>query len=359
LKASVIAPHELDLDHHQRWERIRQLNPALGSAFFAPEFAQSVGQLRPDARVAVIEDGRDVIGFLPFQRRPLGFGRPIGLGLNDFQGVVCAPDMGLDVAWLLRACKLRQWSTDHLIGQQARLLTTAPEAHESPFIQCEGGLPPYAEQMKSAGRPGVGRALRKRRRLATAFGDELSFVWHSGSAASLERLIALKSSQCRTAGTYDYTRHRWIRQLLLGLLDAQARDFGGVLSELKVGDRTIAMHFGMRSGNRLHWWLPAYEAEWQSWSPGLALLLGVIEQAPRFGISQIDLGRDLSRYKREFMNGMETVHSTVVCLDPRAASATALASRIAELDQGPGRGRRWLRPVAGAMRVAMRQIRFQ
>jgi CelD/BcsL family acetyltransferase involved in cellulose biosynthesis len=359
LKASVIAPHELSLDCQRRWEHIKQHNPSLGSAFFAPGFTVTVGQLRPDARVTVIEDGREMIGFFPFQRRPLGFGRAIGLGLSDFQGVVCEADAGLDFAWLLRACKLRQWSTDHLVDQQAHLITSASTTHESPYIRCEGGLSPYVDQMKSARRPGVGRALRKRSRLANAFGNELSFIWHSGSTATLERLIELKALQCRTAGAYDYTRHRWIRQLLMSLLHAQADNFGGVLSELKVGEQTIAMHFGMRSGNRLHWWLPAYEAEWQSWSPGLALLLFMIEQAPRFGVSQIDLGRDLSRYKREFMNGMDTVHSGVVRLDPTAASATALAARVAELDQKPSRLRWILRPAAGAMRVAIRRMRFQ
>lgn len=359
MKASIIAPHELDLDHQRRWEGIRQLSPALGSAFLAPDFTRAVAQLRSDARVAVIEDGHKVIGFFPFQRRPLGFGRPIGLGLNDFQGVICPSIAGLDFPWLMRACKLRQWSADHLIDQQASLLNSAGTAHESPYITCARGLQPYCDQMKSERRPGVGRALRKRSRLAQAFGGELSFIWHSGSADTLERLLALKSAQCRAAGTYDYTRHRWIRQLLMCLLHAEAKDFGGVLSELRVGKQTIAMHFGMRSGERLHWWLPAYEAEWESWSPGLALLLGVIEQAPRFGVSQIDLGRDLSRYKREFMNGSESVHSGVVCVDPKAASVTALASRIADSDNSESSISRFLRPPAGAMRVAMRRMKFQ
>ena len=56
---------------------------SLANPFLCPEFAVAVGSFRPGARVAVLADGPEIVGFFPFERRRLGVGVPIGAGLTD------------------------------------------------------------------------------------------------------------------------------------------------------------------------------------------------------------------------------------------------------------------------------------
>ncbi|MCZ9338538.1 cellulose biosynthesis protein CelD, partial [Streptomyces sp. TRM76130] len=66
----------------------------------------AVGRVRPAARVAVVYEGGESAGFLPYERGPLGQGRAIGLGVSDCQGAVLRPGPLPDPRRLLRACAL-------------------------------------------------------------------------------------------------------------------------------------------------------------------------------------------------------------------------------------------------------------
>ena len=98
-----------------------------------PEFAVVVDTFVPNARVAVLADGPEIVGFFPFQRRRLGVGIPIGTPTNECQGLIHKPGVELDARELLRACKLSVWQFDCLAeGQQpfARFVTeVAPQCH--------------------------------------------------------------------------------------------------------------------------------------------------------------------------------------------------------------------------------------
>jgi CelD/BcsL family acetyltransferase involved in cellulose biosynthesis len=89
----------------------------------------------------------------------------------------------------------------------------------------------------------------------------------------------------------------------------QNEDFSGALSLLYAGDRMIAGHFGMRSDSVWHYWFPAYDAMLAKYSPGIVLLLKMIEHACEAGISTIDLGKGMSPYKKRFMNAQVDVSS--------------------------------------------------
>ena len=65
---------------------MRRPTGSLASPFLCPEFAVAVGRVRPDARVALLADGPDIVGFFPFQRRRLGVGVPIGAGREQLSG---------------------------------------------------------------------------------------------------------------------------------------------------------------------------------------------------------------------------------------------------------------------------------
>ena len=101
-----LGPAELD-----RWSRLQRGDAALHSPFLRPAFAVAVGRRRPDARVAVVEDGGEVIAFLPFERGRAGVGRALAHDVSDYQGVVHAPGLDWHGPELLKACAV--WPRAH------------------------------------------------------------------------------------------------------------------------------------------------------------------------------------------------------------------------------------------------------
>src|SRR5262249_13859237 len=119
MKISVVPGRELTADHVMAWSNMQQANPRLESPFFRPEFVQPFASMRTAVEVAVFDRAGSVVGFFPFQRKYWGIGRPVGDGLNDFQGVICSETCRFDPQSLLRACRLWTCELDHLVCSQA------------------------------------------------------------------------------------------------------------------------------------------------------------------------------------------------------------------------------------------------
>ncbi len=155
MRVSVLTPQELGPDHVSRWHELQRADSRLQSPFLSPEFARAVGQVRPEARVAVLEDGSEVVGFFPFERRRLGAGRPIGSGVSDCQAVVCRPDWQWDARELLRGCGLAALSFDNLVATQTPLSPYHRRLHSSPVIDLRDGFAAYVDERRrlGAGRP--------------------------------------------------------------------------------------------------------------------------------------------------------------------------------------------------------------
>ena len=93
----MVHPSELGPGELTRWRQLHG-HPELANPFLAPEFAVGVGRVRPSGRVAVLEEGPEVVGFFPSEWGPFRVGRPIGAGLSDCQGLVHAPGSGMEPA---------------------------------------------------------------------------------------------------------------------------------------------------------------------------------------------------------------------------------------------------------------------
>ena len=69
------------------------------------------------------------------------------------------------------------------------------------------------------------------------------------------------------------------------------------LSSLKLDSKTIALHYGFVFGGRYYWYTPAFDPEYQKFSPGKLLLSRTIKSAMGRGIKTFDLLRGEERYK--------------------------------------------------------------
>jgi CelD/BcsL family acetyltransferase involved in cellulose biosynthesis len=85
-----------------------------------------------------------------------------------------------------------------------------------------------------------------------------------------------------------------------------------VLSTVYAGEHLLAAHFGIRSGEVLHWWFPVYDPQFSSLAPGWILLRELVGAAPELGVNRIDFGRGDDEYKRRAKTGDMSVAQGVV-----------------------------------------------
>lgn len=274
---------------------------SLGNPFLCPEFAVAVDSFCSNARVAVLADGPEIVGFFPFQRRRLGVAVPIGYGINDCQGLIHAPDVEWDPPELLRACKVSVWHFDHLVEGQRPFERYARAVAPSPAIDLTDGFAAYQEKLRAKS-PQFCKDLARRTRKLEREAGELSFTVDSRDLAELRALMRWKSGQYHRAGWADIFDRPWIVDVVDYLFSTHGDRFGGLLSVLSAGGTPVAAHFGLRSGHVLAQWFPAYETRFSRQSPGLIQHLRMAEETAALGIHLIDLGKGAERYKQTLKN---------------------------------------------------------
>ncbi|MGW7434519.1 GNAT family N-acetyltransferase [Streptomyces sp. NPDC054849] len=324
-RIDVIHPVDMRPTDVERWGELRARTAPVANPFMSPEFCQAVGRVRPGARVAVVRQDGEPVGFFPFERGRWGRGRAIGLGVSDCQGAVLHPDLHLDPYELLRASSLSVWEFNHLESGQDLFLPFATGRFTSPVIEVPGGYAPYENLLRTRSRKFLKSTLAQDRRLARQVGP-LKFVFDERNPEALRTLMAWKSAQYRRTGRRDRFAQTWINHLVRILADTTTPACSGVLSVLYAGDRPLAAHFGLRSRTVLSCWFPAYDRNFAKFSPGLVLHLRMIEAAAGVGIEMLDLGRGDAAYKDSLKTRELMVHEGAL-LRPRPGAAVHWLSR--------------------------------
>ena len=310
---SVIPAKELTPDLIESWSEIQQIDTALASPYFHPDFTQAVAYVRSDVFVGILENRGRIEGFFPFHRSGGGLARPVGLGLSDYHGVIAIPNAKWSAEELLRGCKITRWEFDHLPVMQQQFVTYQQDVSDSPIIDVSQGMEVYEASRDKAGRKQLRETRRKRQKLSSDVGP-ITFTLHMQQQDILRQMMSWKSQQCRATGTVDYFSLGWCRRLIEHIHSYNGLEFGGILSCLHAGDTLAAVHFAMYSRNVWHSWFPAYNHELEAYSPGSVLLLEMIEAASVRGVHYIDLGKGLSMYKKRVMTGTIPVAQGCVTL---------------------------------------------
>ena len=205
MQISMTRPSELGPDEIATWHSMQRKTESLANPFLCPEFAIAVDNFCPNAHVAVLADGPDIVGFFPFQRRRLGLGVPIGYGINDAQGLIHAPDAEWDPRELLRACKVSVWQFDHLVEGQRPFERYAAAVARSPVIDLTDGFPSYQEKLRAKS-PQFCKDLARRTRKLEREAGELRFMVDSRDLAELRALMRWKAVQYQRAGWANILR---------------------------------------------------------------------------------------------------------------------------------------------------------
>ncbi|MGS2617014.1 GNAT family N-acetyltransferase [Micromonospora sp. LZ34] len=352
MQISVVRPDELGPAELAEWRQMQDAQPRLQNPFLAPEFTLAVGRSRPAARVAVLQDGPEIVGFFPYEVRHRLIGVPIGSGISDCQGLVHRPGLDWDPIQLLKACGLAVWEFDHLMADQSPFAPYQDRVAKSPLIDLSKGYQSYVDDRMTDGSL-VRQALRKQRRMVRELGAE-RFEWEDRTEDAMLALRRWKSAQYRRTQQYDRFRTPWIEAVLEELCHSAAVGCRAVVSTLYAGDQPVAAHLGLRSRSVLAYWFPSYDVELARHSAGILLCLRMAEAGAADGIEHIDLGKSEALYKNRLTNDELPVaegrvgRSWAVAGARRAQSALARSVRTGAVGErlragGTGRLLRGLR----------------
>jgi len=300
MKIEICRPSELGRPELDRWRILQESDPALASPFLCPEFTVAVGAVHARARVGVLFDGAQIVGFFPFERKGLGVGAPICPGHSNAQGLIGETGLEWEPRELLRACDLAVWEFDHLVEGQKPFEPYETSRVPAPAMDLSAGFDQFSAHLRSR-KSRFDALARKRRKLAREIGEE-RFVFTSDDVGALRSVMRWKSDQYARTGWSDRFASPRTVELLERLLDTRTEGFSGVLSMLYVGDQPVAGHFGLRSARVMAYWFPSYERRFGAYAPGMIMNLALAREAHAAGIERVDMGPGGEEYKQWFGN---------------------------------------------------------
>jgi CelD/BcsL family acetyltransferase involved in cellulose biosynthesis len=349
MQIRVARAGELDPIQRKRWASVQEAIPELASPFFRPEFTDAVSVVRDDVFVACVEHEGVEAGFFPFQRSRLGLGSPVGGQRSNYHGVVAEPWVPWDAAGLVRGCGLRTFEFHHLLATQVEFSPYHAAVESSPVIDASAGFDAYLKTLSARGSDVAARTQQQVRRVEREAGP-VSFEADSHDPALLTLLLRWKSAQYRATGHIDQFDVPWNVALVRRLHETSTPGFAGTLSVLRVGDSVAAMAFSLRSRATWHYWFPAYDPAYATYSPGMILLLRLVQVVGTRG-GTIDLGRGEEPYKTRLATATtEVAEGRVVPSRSLAAAARIRAGAIRAASRTP---------LARPLRRARRELRLR
>lgn len=322
LDVETLHPSLLSAADVALWRTLAADQAGFGNPLLGPDFAQAVGKVREDARVAVVRRDGQTQGFLAYHRRPGGLARPIGSPLSDYHGLVARPDAGLDLAQVLRAADVSVFRYTGLIDPNG-VFPASPETDRTAYVidLAQTSAEAYLEAVRAASP----KKIKNYRRLDNKLDREVGpvrLVAGDVSREAFNQLIDWKREQLLRTGMHDFLRADWTRELMADLFSARDSDFRGLMINLYAGDTLVGGHFGIRQGATYHPWLASMNPEHAAWSPGQIFFLRAIAAMPELGLTRYDLGPGHDHYKRSYALSSITIGEG-------AATASSIGGRVA------------------------------
>jgi len=314
MNIQVIRPEELTARQIKLWVGMMNAEDVTDSPFFHPGYIITLSRFREPVRVAVVTENGEEVAFFPFERQG-GTGRPLGVKLCDFQGIVRSPGTVLDTRELLAGCGLKTWIFDHVVASQPEFRDWQLRVEDSPYVDISEGFDAYTAQQKEAGHKTIARIRKKQRKVAREVGP-IRFEWHSSDPEVFQKLLEWQSAQRKNTGTFDILQFEWVVKAMDAIRRIDSEDFGGVLSSLHINNTLAAVFFSMRTATVLHQWVVAYNVNLRKYSPGNLLHLLSVQAAAERGIKRVDLGRGGEPYKKRQGTGVILVGEGAVDLNP-------------------------------------------
>jgi hypothetical protein len=139
----------------------------------------------------------------------------------------------------------------------------------------------------------IERESRRREKILTRDFGPLVYEFDDRDPDTFDTCVRWKRQQFLASGAPDPFTDPRHEQLFRGLVDAGL----GRVSSLRAGDRIVAAHIGLEWDDTVHWWLPTYDEDARSASPGRLLLQWVLRLSYDRGDPAFDFLRGSTFYK--------------------------------------------------------------
>ncbi|MCA9179412.1 MAG: GNAT family N-acetyltransferase [Planctomycetales bacterium] len=280
------------------WNRILDATPRLHSPFLRPGFVRCLAEARDDVRIARWHDETGAACFLPFQQPRGRSAKALGLGIAEWQAIVCrSPEQ---VCWqgVARQAGWRSFAFDHLYAWQLDSTSARTELvyGDSPWVDLAGGWDHYLQCRRQLGSTLLKQTERRLRKLERERGL-VEFQLDAPLEEAFDCLLRWKSAQHHRTGVPDAFRTHWVVQLLRIVASHRSDGFRGRISLLRAGGIPVAVHLGVESERTAHMWYPAYDRHYSHYSPGTILFLKLIEATAAAGLQRLDFGPGGQTYK--------------------------------------------------------------
>lgn len=301
MRIDVITPAELGPDGQARWRALQASDPALADPFHSPEWARIIGTVRADARIAVVEDGRQTVAFVPVQRSSPFAAMGLGAPICDGDGIVAAPDVPLDLTALPGALGVDRIDFGHLPLATGRY-DDVVRVRDTVMVADLSDWPGFLAARRAEGSSTLRNLDKKKRKMAREVG-ELDFRAFEPDPEALACLLAWKSDQFRRTGQPNVLAHRWCLEAHERAAVSADPLFCGATVSVRAGGRVVAGLLALRAGPVLHAWMIAHDPGLASYSPGAMVWHHMFEAGHAAGVRHIDFGCGDYPYKRFYRTG--------------------------------------------------------
>ena len=301
MNVSVCRPSELGAREIATWHSLQRAS-GLDNPFLSPEFACDVDAVYPSARVAVVDDGGDIVGFLPFTSGHLRSATGIGGRLANCQAFVCSAAAGLPFGEVVRRAGISVFEFHALVPPSGAAGDLATRRVDALTIDLTGGFDHYLATARRGGGKFVKEIERKRRRLEREHPSAVRFEFATADRSPLACLLRWKSAQYRRSGRPDILSQPLVVELIERLLSRADASLSGCVSSLSVDDQLVAVDVSLRSATVFAGWLTSYDVAMAKWSPGAVSTLELIEAASGAGVRTLDLATGDEMFKQRLAN---------------------------------------------------------
>ncbi|MEC7765292.1 MAG: GNAT family N-acetyltransferase [Pseudomonadota bacterium] len=300
MQVDIIRPDEIDGTMETIWRGFQATDRDLQSPFFTPDFCRIVGAVRPqDTRVAVLHEQGVIKGFFAYHVQRLGRIAPLAGPISDYHGVVAAAGTKPDMTAMMKAAGAKAYDFNHALKSQGAFADHAFRETASPYVDLTVGFETWAAERKANNRSF--RELARRTRKLERDHGEIRYVANDTTDTTWAQFLDWKRASLDAMGVKFILDQDWARDVVQAIRFTDTPAFAGMTSSLYAGDTCVAVHFGMRSAQTLHWWFPSYDEAYRKTSPGLILILETLKQLDAEGRRELDFGRGDQRYKTDFM----------------------------------------------------------
>ena len=352
IQAVVRHPSALQACEIAAWRECCAAAPAFANPLLGPDFAQLVGEVRADARVAMFEDGDRPVGFLAFHRQPSGFARPIGSAFSDYHALVTAPGAHLDGGQALAAAGVGSIRFTGLVDPHRLFGETRPADCPGYVIDLKGSAEAHNDVLRESNPKRFKNWKRLQNKLEREWG-EVVLTPADTSQEAFDQLVAWKREQFQRTGAHDVMRPQWARALFQTTFERRDGDLRGVMTTLRAGGKLVAGHFGVAAGGVCHAWLSSMDPACSGCGPGQVLMLQTPEIMTALGLHTYDFGPGYAHYKAPFASREVAITEVMAMADGRASLAARSLNSVWALAgerriDAVGRLRRRLDHIAAA-----------